>query len=42
MLKRVVLALLLAAGLISMAGCGLFHRNCDEYDNRRYPERDCR
>ena len=42
MLKRIVLALLLAAGLISMAGCGLFHRNCDDYDNRRYAERDCR
>jgi hypothetical protein len=42
MLKRLLLALLLAAGLMSLAGCRLFHRDCDEYDNRRYPERDCR
>jgi hypothetical protein len=40
MLKRLLLALLLAAGLVSMAGCRLFHRDCDEYDSRRYP--DCR
>ena len=41
MLKRLLLAALLAAALIPLAGCRLFHRDCDDYD-RRYLERDCR
>lgn len=41
MLKRILLALLLVAGLLS-AGCGLFHRNCSEYDHNRYSECDRR
>ncbi len=42
MLKRLLLAALLAATLLPLAGCRLFNRDCDQYDNRRYAERDCR
>ena len=30
MLKRILLIVLLAAGLIPLAGCRLFHRDCEE------------
>jgi hypothetical protein len=42
MLKRVILLALLAASVIPLAGCRLFHRDCDDRDDRRYLERDCR
>ncbi len=42
MLKRVILLALLAASVIPLAGCRLFHRDCNDRDDRRYPERDCR
>ena len=42
MLKRLLLAALLAATLLPLAGCRLFHRDCNENDSRRYPERECR
>jgi hypothetical protein len=38
MLQRLLLVALLAAGLIPLAGCGLFHRNC----NDRPSESNCR
>ncbi len=41
MMKRLFLVALLAATLLPLAGCRLFHRDC-ESDSRRYPERDCR
>ena len=41
MIKRLLLAVLLAATLLPLAGCRLFHRDCDS-DSKRYPERDCR
>lgn len=42
MLKRLLLLALLAAGLLSLVGCGLFHRNCDDRDSRRYSDCDRR
>ena len=41
MMKRLLLAVLLAATLLPLAGCRLFQRDC-EYDSRRNSERDCR
>lgn len=42
MLKRIILLALFAASVIPLAGCRLFHRDCNDRDDRRYPERDCR
>lgn len=42
MLKRLLLLALLAAGLIPLAGCGLFHRGCDDRDSRRISDCDRR
>ena len=42
MLKRILLALLLAASLLPLAGCRLFHRDCDDRDSRRYEDCDRR
>lgn len=42
MLKRVILLALLAACVVPLAGCRLCHRDCNDCDSCRYPERDCR
>lgn len=39
MLKRLLLAALLAAAVLPLAGCRLFHRDCERNDDSRY--RDC-
>jgi hypothetical protein len=42
MLKRLLFAVLLAAALVPLAGCRLFHRDCERYDDSRYSDCDRR